>query len=123
MHKPESIRENKTHKIFWDFEIQMDHLIPARRLDQVLINKRKRTYRQFCCSGRSQSENERKGKDRQIIGPCQRIEKPVEHEGNNDTNCHRSTWNGLQRLGKKTGGIGNQRKNQDHLDHSIVKIS
>ena len=31
MHKPESALLNGTHKILWDFEIQMDHLIPARR--------------------------------------------------------------------------------------------
>ena len=30
MHKPESVLENKTHKILWDFEVQTDHLIPAR---------------------------------------------------------------------------------------------
>ena len=28
-----------------------------------------------------------------------------------------------QRLGKKTGRIGNQRKNQDHSDYSFVEIS
>ena len=38
MHKPESVLENETHKILWDFEIQTDHLIPARRPDLVLIN-------------------------------------------------------------------------------------
>ena len=43
MHKPESVLENETHKILWDFEIQTDHLIPARRPDLVLINKKKRT--------------------------------------------------------------------------------
>ena len=31
-------------KILWDFDIKMDHLIPARRPDPVLINK-KRTFR------------------------------------------------------------------------------
>ena len=31
-------------------------------------------------------------------------------------------WNGLQRLWKKIGGIGNQKNNQDYLDHSIVEI-
>ena len=41
-HKPESVLENDTHKILWDFEIQTDHLIPARRPDLVLINKKKR---------------------------------------------------------------------------------
>ena len=31
------------HKILWDFEIKTDHLIPARRPDLVLINKKERT--------------------------------------------------------------------------------
>ena len=30
-HKPESIVEYEMHKILWDFEIQMDHQIPATR--------------------------------------------------------------------------------------------
>ena len=44
MHNLEFILENEIHKILWDFEIQTDHLNPARRPDLVLINKRKRTY-------------------------------------------------------------------------------
>ena len=43
-HKPESILENETHKLLWDFEIQTDHLILARRLDLVIINKKKREF-------------------------------------------------------------------------------
>ena len=31
MHKPKSVLENETHKILWNFEIQTDHLISARR--------------------------------------------------------------------------------------------
>ena len=30
MYKPESVLENEMHKLLWDFEIQMDHLISAR---------------------------------------------------------------------------------------------
>ena len=33
MHKPESFLENQTHKIRWDFKIQMDLLILARKQD------------------------------------------------------------------------------------------
>ena len=40
-HKPESVHENVTHKIFWDFEIQTDHQILTRRQDLLLINKKK----------------------------------------------------------------------------------
>ena len=39
MHKPESVLENEMHKIFLNFEKQMDHLILTRRPDLVLINK------------------------------------------------------------------------------------
>ena len=37
---------NETHKILWDFEIQIDHPIPFRRPDLILIHKKKRTCHQ-----------------------------------------------------------------------------
>ena len=43
MHKPESVLENETYEILLDFEIQSDNWISARRPDQVLSNKKKRT--------------------------------------------------------------------------------
>ena len=42
MHNPESVFENETHNILWDFDIQTDHLISARRPDKVIVNKRKK---------------------------------------------------------------------------------
>ena len=42
MHNPESILENDTHKLLWDFNIQTNHLIPSRRPDLIIINKKKR---------------------------------------------------------------------------------
>ena len=47
MHKPESVLENETHKLLWDFEIQTDHLISARQPNLIIINKKekKRTCR------------------------------------------------------------------------------
>ena len=42
MHNPESVLENETHKRRWDFEIQIDHLISARRPDQLTVNKKKK---------------------------------------------------------------------------------
>ena len=42
IHNPESILENETQKILWDFEIQIDHLFPARRPDLVIVNKKKK---------------------------------------------------------------------------------
>ena len=36
------ILENETHKILWDFEMEIDHLIPTRISDLVIINKNKK---------------------------------------------------------------------------------
>ena len=41
---PISVLDNDTHKLLWDFEIQTDYLISARRLD-LIINKKERTCR------------------------------------------------------------------------------
>ena len=43
MYNPAPILENNTHRLLWDFDIQMDHLISARRPDLIIINKKKRT--------------------------------------------------------------------------------
>ena len=42
MHNPAPVLANDSHKILWDFNIQTDHLIPARRPDLIIINKKKR---------------------------------------------------------------------------------
>ena len=43
MHNPAAVLENETHKLLWDFNTQTDHLISARWLDLIIINKKKRT--------------------------------------------------------------------------------
>ena len=47
VYKQESILENETHKVLWDFEIQTDHVIPPRRLDLKIINKKRKKNRQI----------------------------------------------------------------------------
>ena len=44
MHNPAPVLENDTYKLLWDFNIQTDHLIPARRPDLIIINKKKRKF-------------------------------------------------------------------------------
>ena len=39
MHNPTPVLENDTHKFLWDFDVQTDPLISARRQD--LINKKR----------------------------------------------------------------------------------
>ena len=39
LNNPESVLENDKHELLWDFDIQTDHLISARRPD---LNKKKK---------------------------------------------------------------------------------
>ena len=41
MHIPASVLENDTYKLLWDFDIQTDNLISARRPDLIIIIKKK----------------------------------------------------------------------------------
>ena len=42
MHNPAPVLENDTHKLLWDFDIQTEHVISARRPDLIIINKKER---------------------------------------------------------------------------------
>ena len=65
MHKPESLLEKETCKILCDFEITKAYLIPARRFDLVIVNKKENLlYSGFCCPSGPWYENQRKQKER-----------------------------------------------------------
>ena len=55
MHNPASVLQNDTHKLLWDFDIQTDHLISARRPDLIIINNNKKKEIlqncRLCCPG------------------------------------------------------------------------
>ena len=74
-----------------------------KKMDLVLFNKKKNLL-DFDVPLVLQSENERDRKDKEIFGSCPRTKKSVKHEG--DTIYKWSTWNGPQKLGKKTRRIG-----------------
>ena len=42
IHNSESVLENEMHKLLWDFEIQTDPLISARRPDLLIVKRKKR---------------------------------------------------------------------------------
>ena len=44
INKPESVLENERHEILWDFRIETDLQIQARRPNVVLINKKKKEF-------------------------------------------------------------------------------
>ena len=61
MHNPESVQQNERHQIFWDFEIQMDHLISARWPNLVIVYKnKKKTSRAVVYSVSALKETEKK---------------------------------------------------------------
>ena len=49
MHTPAPVLENDTHKLPWDFDIQTDHRISARRPDLIIINKKKTKKKTRIC--------------------------------------------------------------------------
>ena len=44
MHNQAPVLEKDTHKLQWDFNIPTDPLIPARRPDLIIINKKKNDF-------------------------------------------------------------------------------
>ena len=88
MHNPEPVLKNDTRNLLWDFEIEMDHLISARRPDLVIANNNnnnnnnKKENLWSCglyCPGRPQSIIERKRKEGYVPGACQGTGKTVKH--------------------------------------------
>ena len=67
MHNPAPVLENDSHKLLWDFNIQTDHLIPARRPDLIIINNKKIKkickIVDFACPDGPQNKSEGKWKE------------------------------------------------------------
>ena len=65
MHNAAPVLENDSHKLLWDFNIQMDQLIPARRPDLIIINNKKENLQncRLCYPGGSQNKSEGKWKE------------------------------------------------------------
>ncbi len=67
MHNPAVVLEKDTHKLLWDFDIQTDDLISARRPDLIIINKKTKQNKKtenfqncrLCCPGGSQNKTKR----------------------------------------------------------------
>ena len=61
MHNSASVLENDTHKLLCDFNIQTDHLIPNRRPDFIIINKKREFENcRLCCPGGPLNKSGRK---------------------------------------------------------------
>ena len=65
MHNPTPVLENDSHKLVWDFNIQTDPLIPARKPNLIIITKKKENLQncRLWCPGGPQNKSEGKGKE------------------------------------------------------------
>ena len=91
MHNPAPVLEKNIHKLLWDFDIYMDHLISASRPDLIIINRKKRTCKIVATDHRiKQKESEKKEKYFDI---ARESKKTMEHAGGNYTNCNWCVWN------------------------------
>ena len=87
MHRPEAVLENDTHRLLWDFDVQTNHLISARRPDLIIISKEKKK-REFAKLSTLLSrlttlklkECEKKDK---YLNLARELKKTMEHEGDN----------------------------------------
>ena len=69
MHNLAPVLENAPHKLLWEFNIQTDHLIPAKRPDLIIINNNKKKKKEnlqncrLCCPGGPQNKSDGKWKE------------------------------------------------------------
>ena len=103
MFNSESVQENETHMILWDFKIPTRLLIQRRVDFDVSAN---------------QIENKIK---RKHFYPAREL-KSMEHEGNVDTSFNCYTRNNPQKFGKWTRKLRNQRMSGDHRNYNMIKI-
>ena len=82
MHNPAAVLENDSHKHLWDFDIQTDHLISARRPNIIINNNKKKKKKKekkrkenlqncgLCCPGRPENKTERMWREGSVPRPC-----------------------------------------------------
>ena len=89
MHNPAPVLENDSHKLLWDFNIQTDHLIPARRPDLIIINKRKRICKivDFAVPADHRINLKESEKKDKYLDLARELKKTVEHKSYDYANC------------------------------------
>ena len=89
MHNPAPVLENDTHKLSWDFDKHTDHLISARRTDLLIINKIKRIWKivDFAVPTDHRIKLKECEKKDKYVDLARELKKPMEHEGDDYTNC------------------------------------
>ena len=118
---PESLVGNAGHKLLWDFEIQIDHLISARQPDPEMVNKNKSTSWNVDFAVLADyivKLKERVKKDKYL-----ELARESKKLGNMKVTVIPIAIGALgtvtKELVKGTGGLGNKRMSGDHPNYSI----
>ena len=121
MHNPEFVLENDTHKLL---DKQTDHLISARRPGLIIINKKERTCRIVDLAVPANHRVKLKGCEKidKYFEFAMEVKKTVGHESDNYTTCNWYSWYTHQRVGTKTGGLGNNGTGGVCPNYCIVEI-
>ena len=97
MHNPAPVLENDTNKLLWDFDIQTDHLISARRPALIIINEKKKEKKKkriciivdFAVPADHRIKLKECEKKDYYLDLARELKKKqtMEHEGENYINC------------------------------------
>ena len=124
MHSPAYVLENDIHKLVWDFDIQTDHLISARRPDLIIINnnKKKRICKvmDFAVLADYRIKLKECEKKDKYLDLARELKKTLVHEGDNYTNYDWCFWYSNKRFIKGTGRLGSWRTSGDHPNYSVI---
>ena len=97
MHNQAPVLENDALKLIWDFDIQTDRLISARRPDLITINKKKKKKRickivDFAVSADHRIKLKECEKRNKYLDLARELKKTIEYEGDNYINCDWCFW-------------------------------
>ena len=113
--------ENETYTLLWDFSINTDHLISARRSDLMIFNKKKKKKQKklgkivdFAVPANHRIKLNESEKKTEYLNLPGEWKKTMEHEVDNNTNRDWCFWYIHQRIIKGTGGLGNKWTSGDH---------
>ena len=83
------VLENNSHKLLWDFNIQTGHLIPARRPNLIIINKKKRICKIVDFDVPADHRINLKGSEKKdkYLDLARELKKAMEHKSNDCANC------------------------------------
>ena len=109
IHNPESVLQNETHKLLWDFEIQTDHLISTSRPDLVIINKKRELAELWTLLFWLAAEGNWKKAKRKISTWTLLWNWKSCGESDGGTNCNWCSRYSHQRFSARTGGLEDKR--------------